>query len=170
MPTLILTTLSIMIAAYALLAGMSYVNPSLQSRIEVSRILTSQFTAVHSAATAYRTENHGVRPSSIDEIAGYLNPSALDGLGNKTDRFKWTVGVSQSGHPLVCLTYAGGEQQDYGILQGFERFAIDIASQRRGVSLGKTCNAPPEILTVSGIAQHLNQTAESLSLRLEDID
>ncbi len=168
MPSLILTALSVMIIAFALVAGTSFVNPAMQSRIEASRVLSSQYGAIGSAIASYRVENQGVRPSSMKDIEGYVAAGAMSGFGRRSDFFTWTIEPGPSGKPGLCLSFGGGDV-DYGILSGFERFAIDANTQRPGaLSFGQGCSAAAINLAPSEVAHHLNEMRTALSIRFEE--
>jgi Flp pilus assembly pilin Flp len=168
MPSLILTALSVMIIAIALVAGTSFVNPAMQSRVEVSRVLSSQYGAIGSAIASYKVENQGVRPSSLKEIEGYVAAGAMAGYGSRSEFFAWTIEPGPSGKPGLCLSFRG-DAVEYGVISGFERFAIDADTQRPGtVSFGTDCAAHPLDLAPSGIAHHLNEKPTALSVRFEE--
>jgi hypothetical protein len=168
MPQLILTAMSVMIIAFALVAGTSFINPATQSRVEVSRVLASQYGAIGSAIASYKVENHGVRPTSMKEIEGYVAASAISGFGRRSELFTWSIAPGPSGKAVLCLSFGGGAA-DYGILSGFERFAIDADTQRPGaVSFGRDCSAASINIPPSEVAHHLNETRTAMSLRFED--
>jgi hypothetical protein len=168
MPSIILTALSIMILAFAIVAGTNFVNPAMQSRIEVARVLSTQYAAIRSASSAYRMENQGVRPSSMREIEGYVADGAVGGFGTRTEHFSWSIEPGISSKPVLCLSFVGG-QVDYGILSGFERFAIEADAQRPGtVTFGDNCSSPSVAITPDKIATHLNETGTALSIRFEE--
>lgn len=168
MPSLILTALSVMIIAFALVAGTSFVNPSMQSRVEVSRVLAAQYGAIGSAIASYKMENQGVRPSSMEDIEGYVAAGALSGFGRHSEIFAWSIEPGASGRPTLCLRFAGGDV-DYGALSGMERFAIDAVTQRPdAVTFGLDCASPPMPIAAPEVARHLNETRSPLSIRFED--
>lgn len=168
MPSLILTALSVMIIAFALVAGTSYINPAMQSRVEVSKVLTAQYGSIGSAIASYRVVNQGVRPSSMKDVEGYVAAGAITGFGRRSELFTWTIEPGPSGKPGLCLSFGGGVV-DYGILSGFERFAIDADTQRPGaLSFGQSCSAPAISLAPSELAHHLNETRTALAIRFEE--
>jgi hypothetical protein len=168
MPSLILTAMSVMIIAFALVAGTNFVNPAVQSRVEVSRVLASQYGAIGSAIASYKVENQGVRPASMKDVEGYVAAGALSGFGKRTGSFAWSIEPGPSGKPGLCLSFGGGAIE-YGILSGFERFAIDADTQRPGaLSFGQNCSSAPINLSPAEVAHHLNETRSALSIRFEE--
>lgn len=168
MPSLILTALSVIIVAFALVAGTNFVNPAVQGKVEVSRVLSAQYAAIGSAISSYRIENSGVRPASMDAIKGYIARGALEGFGKRATSFSWTIEGGPSGKRILCLTYAGDSSDDYGTYLGLERFALDSTRQRPGsATVGSSC-ASADTIAMENIASHINETGSTVSIRFEE--
>lgn len=169
MPSLIITAMSVMILAFAIVAGTNFVNPSLHSRIEVSRVLGSQYASISSAIASYKIENQGVSPSSLDDVKGYVAAGAIDGFGHRSKIFSWSVEPGADGQGRLCLSYLSGSESDYGTLMGLHRFVLDIAAQRPGrLTFGATCTGAAAVVAVEGLADYLNESGANLSMRFED--
>jgi hypothetical protein len=170
MPSLILTALSVIIVAFALVAGTNYVNPAVQGKVEVSRVLAAQYAAIGSAISSYRIENSGVRPTSMKDIEGYIARGAISGFGKRSASFAWTITDGAAGKPILCLTYAEDWSGDYGTYLGLERFALDSSKQRpEAVSVAPTCSSPSsDSIAIEDIASHINETRSTLSVLFEE--
>ncbi|NTF17574.1 hypothetical protein G6L37_04125 [Agrobacterium rubi] len=169
MPSIIITALSVVILAFALVAGTNFVNPSLQSRTEVSRVLGAQYAAISSAIASYKVENQGVRPTSLDDVRGYVAAGAIDGFGHRSKSFAWSIREIDGGRSSLCLSYVAGTETDYGSFMGLQRFVVDIEEQRPGrVSLSRTCTAAAIDLPLGKVADHLSAQNADLAIRFED--
>lgn len=169
MPSLILTALSVIVVAFALVAGTNFVNPSVQSRIEVARVLGAQYAAISSAIASYRVENQGVRPETFDEVKGYVAAGAIEGFGRRSRIFSWSIAPDASGQGRLCLSYVAGGESDEGTLMGLQRFALDMEGQRPGrLTFSQSCSGEPLELKVGALADRITGSGENLTIRFED--
>ena len=169
MPTLIVTAISVILVAFALVAGSNFVNPAVQSRIEVARVLGAQYASISSAIGSYRMENHGVAPSSLDDVRGYIAQGAIDGFGQKTKMFEWSIEKGASGRSVLCLSFVRGGNDDFGIVLGLQRFALDMEDQRPGrTTIGQDCGSQALAVTAAHLPRHMTETASTVSIRFEE--
>ena len=168
MPSIMMTVIAAALVAFALVAGVSYVNPSALSRVEVGKVLGAQYATYMAAIAGYRIENSGIAPDSLDTVDGYVNRAARSGFGEKSLAFTWSMARNAADVPVLCVTYKSDPRADYGVLQGMERLATDAALQRPGkVTLGESCDGDAVGVPPGGLAAYLNAHKTDHSLRIE---
>jgi hypothetical protein len=165
MMNILYAVIAIALTCLVTFGGVSYMNADAPVRAVASRGLMGQYEAILLGVSAYRSENNGISPSSIDSFSGFLPNGYIPSFGTASEGFTWTIErPSAALMSVLCLRVDASMEARYRSAEMFAREALRRGGGRISISIGPACgmgvtfdgvSAPPAsglvFLTIMGV-------------------
>lgn len=144
MMQIVYVVMAVALASVLTLAGISYIDSGLGTRLVVARGLQGQMDIMSTALSSYRAANGGLSPptgSNLEtRLSGYLPNGVLPPLPQWAKGFVWTT-VQIGGVEALCVERPTGTLIGDDLAAGIVSFARTQAERRLpgGVLLGASC-------------------------------
>ncbi|MBY3433139.1 hypothetical protein HFN89_02950 [Rhizobium laguerreae] len=120
--------------------GISYISAEAPVRAVASRGLTSQYEALLLGISAYRNENNGIAPRTIESFSGFLPNGNIPSFGTAEQGFEWSVArLDGEVPPVLCLTVDTAQSARFDSAALFAREVLRRGGGRIAVSVGAAC-------------------------------
>jgi hypothetical protein len=120
--------------------GVSYIRAEAPVRAVASRGLTSQYEALLLGISAYRNENNGITPRTIESFSGFLPNGSIPTFGTASEGFDWSFERLQGEQsPVLCLKIDDAKDTRFGSAAMFAREVLRRGSGRVSVVVGEAC-------------------------------